>query len=235
MIEILESILGNILLLALHLDSSSVFPPPLGASDEQRLIELMKNGDKRAREKLIEHNLRLVAHIIKKYYSLESENEELISIGTVGLIKAINTFDNSKGVRLATYASRCIDNEILMFFRNQKKSSLDVSLEEPIETDSEGNPLSLIDIIAKDDTIVEDIQMESNIQMMLRFIDEIKNEREKQLIILRYGLDGNEPKTQNEIAAMYGISRSYVSRLETKILKKLKRRFELDSGIKHTY
>lgn len=230
-----ESLLCNILLLALHLDTGSIFPPPLKAEEEKETLRKMKQGDTKAKEKLIEHNLRLVAHIIKKYYSLDSENEELISIGTVGLIKAINTFDETKGVRLATYASRCIDNEILMYFRNQKKTALDVSFDEPIETDSEGNPLTLIDIIAKDDTIVDDIQQETNIDMMLRFVNEIKNDRERELIIMRYGLNGNEPKTQNEIAKMYGISRSYVSRLETKILKKLKKRFEHEADTKHSY
>lgn len=219
------------LLLALHLDNSGIFPPPLNSSDEKKYLELLKKGDQKAKEIIIKHNLRLVAHIIKKYYSQDSQNEELISVGTVGLIKAINTFDNSKGVRLATYASRCIENEILMYFRNQKKSSLDISLDEPIETDSEGNPLSLIDIISMDDTIVNDISLKNNIILLRKYINEMDNEREKKILILRYGLDGNEPKTQNEIAAMYGISRSYVSRLETKILKKLRKRFEHEIGL----
>lgn len=219
------------LLLALHLDNSGIFPPPLNSSDEKKYLDLLKKGDQKAKEIIIKHNLRLVAHIIKKYYSQDSQNEELISVGTVGLIKAINTFDNSKGVRLATYASRCIENEILMYFRNQKKSSLDISLDEPIETDSEGNPLSLIDIISMDDTIVNDISLKNNIILLRKYINEMDNEREKKILILRYGLDGNEPKTQNEIAAMYGISRSYVSRLETKILKKLRKRFEHEIGL----
>ena len=159
----------------------------------------------------------------------------MISVGTVGLIKAINTFDESKGVRLATYASRCIDNEILMHFRSQKKSSLDISFDEPIETDSEGNPLTLMDIIACDDTIVDDIQFDCNVTRAIRYVNEIENRREKEIIIMRYGLDGKEPKTQHEIAEMYGISRSYVSRLETKILKKLRKRFETENDSKHYY
>lgn len=226
-----ESIFCNLLLFALHLDNIGAFPPPLNSSDEKLYINAMKNGDKSAKDKLIEHNLRLVAHIIKKYYSTEPDNEELISVGTVGLIKAINTFDETKGVRLATYASRCIDNEILMYFRNQKKTSLDISLDEPIETDSEGNPLTLIDIISTDDTIVDDLSLKNNIRALIKYINEIGNLREKNLIIMRYGLDGSLPKTQNEIAQIYGISRSYVSRLETKILKRLKRRFEKENGV----
>ena len=185
-------------------------------------------GNNQAKEKLIRHNLRLVAHIIKKYYSIESENEELISVGTVGLIKAINTFNPEKGVRLATYASRCIENEILMYFRNQKKNALDISFDEPIETDSEGNPLTLIDIIAADDDIIDDIITSSSIKKMIKYINELTDKRERDLLIMRYGLDGKEPRTQNYIAEKYGISRSYVSRLETKILKKLKKRFDQD-------
>ncbi len=224
----LEKLLFNILLIALHLDNAGFFPPPLKTEEEKDCINKMISGDKKAKEKLIEHNLRLVAHIIKKYYSQESENEELISVGTVGLIKAINSFDPAKGVRLATYASRCIDNEILMYFRNQKKTSLDISFDEPIETDAEGNPLTLIDIIATDDTIIDDISQSHNIKQMITFINELPDKRERELIIMRYGLDGNEPRTQNSIAEKYGISRSYVSRLETKILKKLRKRFECE-------
>lgn len=225
----LEKLLMNILMLALHIDNPLIFPPPLKSEEEGCLVIKMINGNKDAKEKLIRHNLRLVAHIIKKYYSNEAENEELISVGTVGLIKAINTFDPTKGVKLATYASRCIDNEILMYFRNQKKSSLDISFDEPIETDSEGNPLTLIDIISTDDTIIDDISKKGKIRQMLKYINEIPDQREKELIIMRYGLDGKEPRTQNAIAAKYGISRSYVSRLETKILKKLRKRLESES------
>ncbi len=227
----LEKLLSNLLLLALHLENSGIFPPPLKSAQEQELLQLHLQGDKQAKEKLIRHNLRLVAHIIKKYYSNESENEELISVGTVGLIKAINTFNPEKCVRLATYASRCIENEILMYFRNQKKNSLDISFDEPIETDAEGNPLTLIDIIATDDNIIDDIIISSSIKKMLKYINELSDKRERDLIIMRYGLDGKEPRTQNYIAEKYGISRSYVSRLETKILKKLRRRFEQDQNL----
>ena len=223
---LLDSIIANLLFLALHFENSGAFPPPLKQDKEKIYLTEMKNGNNSAKEELIKHNLRLVTHIMKKYYINESENEELISIGTIGLIKAINSFDMDKGVRLATYASRCIENEILMYFRNKKKSALDISLEEPIETDPEGNPLTLMDIIAIEDTSAEDFDRKTNITKLKKFVSEIKNDREKNIITMRYGLDGNEPLTQNEIAEIYGISRSYVSRLETKIIKNLRRKFE---------
>lgn len=222
----LSFILSKLIVLALHIENTNIFPPPLSTKEENLCLEAVALGDKKAKDRLIKHNLRLVAHIIKKYYSAESENEELISVGTVGLIKAINTFDNSKGVRLATYASRCIENEVLMYFRNQKKTSLDISLDEPIDTDSQGNTLTLNDIIYMDDTILEDLCEKNNVRLLIKFINEIKDNRERSIIIMRYGLDGNMPKTQNEIAEIYGISRSYVSRLETKILKNIRKRFE---------
>ncbi len=216
----------SLLFVALHISQSNLFPPPLPPEKEKELLQLMKNGDEKAKDMLVEHNLRLVAHIIKKYYSANSDNDELISIGTVGLIKAINTFEDGKGTRLATYASRCIENEILMHFRNLRKTALDVSFEEPIETDNEGNPLTLIDIIAKEDTVLEEICLKNNLNKLVRYVNEIDDPREKEIIILRYGLRGEAPLTQNEIAKMYGISRSYVSRIETKTLRKLKKRFD---------
>ncbi|MBE6790966.1 MAG: sigma-70 family RNA polymerase sigma factor [Ruminococcaceae bacterium] len=223
---LLDSLLANILFLALHFETAGAFPPPLKPDVERKLLKEMKNGSNEAKEELIKHNLRLVTHIMKKYYVNENENEELISIGTIGLIKAINSFNMDKGVRLATYASRCIENEILMYFRNKKKSVLDISLDEPIETDSEGNPLTLMDIIAVEDTAVEDFERKNNIIKLKKFVSEIKNEREKRIITMRYGLDGLDPLTQNEIAEIYGISRSYVSRLETKIIKNLRKKFD---------
>lgn len=188
----------------------------------------MKQGDKKAKEKLVKHNLRLVAHIVKKYYTANEDNDELISIGTVGLIKALNSFDGEKGTRLATYAARCIENELLMYFRNQKKTSLDISFEEPIEHDNEGNPLTLMDIIAKDDTILDDVWLDHSIKRLRTFVNELKDKREKDIIIMRYGLNGEKIKTQNEIAEIYGISRSYVSRIETRTLKKLRKKLEND-------
>ncbi len=221
-------IFTQLIFFALHLDNYGVFPAPLKACDEEKYLKLMIEGDKKAKDILVRHNLRLVAHIIKKFNVNENDNEELISVGTLGLIKAVNSFDNSKGVKLATYASRCIENEILMFFRNRKKSALDISLEEPIETDAEGNPLALIDIIATDDNVTEECITKNNVHLLMKFIDEIKNPRERSIIIMRYGLDGKEPKTQNEIAEIFNISRSYVSRLETKTIKSLRKKFDVN-------
>ena len=223
--------MAGLLFAALHIGNGNLFPPPLSSEEEKRLLQKMKEGDEKAKSLLVEHNLRLVAHIIKKYYAANSDNDELISIGTVGLIKAVNSFSEDKGVRLATYASRCIENEILMYFRNQRKTALDVSFDEPIETDNEGNPLTLIDIIAQEDTVLEDICLQNNLKKLIRYVNEIKDPREKEILILRYGLRGQPPKTQNEIAKTYGISRSYVSRIETKSLKKLRKRFETEANL----
>lgn len=217
---------GTLLLLALHLDPAVSFPEPLSPSEEKLCVEKMLNGSKEAKNTLIEKNLRLVAHVIKKYYSADADSDELISVGTVGLIKAINSFDPDKGVRLSTYAARCIDNEILMFFRNKRKTALDISFDEPIETDSEGNPLTLMDIIAEEDSTFDEIWLKNNTVKLYGFIEDIKDERERSILILRYGLNGKKPLTQNQIAEMFGISRSYVSRIETRCLKKLRKRFE---------
>ena len=222
----LKHLLDNIIMLALHLEDRLVFPEPLTKEEEKLYIEKMRNGDKRAKDILIERNLRLVAHVIKKYYSANVEQEELLSIGTLGLIKAILSFDDGKGVKLATYAARCIDNEILMFFRNKKKTSLDVSFEEPIEQDGDGNPLTLMDIISVDDTVLDEINTRNNIKKLHRYLADMEDNREKKILILRYGLDGKKPLTQSEIADIFGISRSYVSRIETKCIKKLRKKFE---------
>ena len=222
----LELLLEKLYIFALHLEETFTFPEPLSKSEEAMYLERMKKGDKKAKDVLIERNLRLVAHIVKKYYATNTESEELLSIGTVGLIKAINSFDPDKGVRLATYAARCIDNEILMFFRNKKKTALDISFEEPIEQDGDGNPLTLMDIVALDDTVLDEICKKKNVKLLYRFVDEIEDPREKSILIMRYGLDGKEPMTQNEIAEIFGISRSYVSRIETKCLKRLRKKFE---------
>jgi RNA polymerase sporulation-specific sigma factor len=168
----------------------------------------------------------LVAHIIKKYYSNSAHQDDLISIGTIGLIKAINTFDVEKGTRLATYAARCVENEILMYFRAQKKTAQDVSVNEPIDTDSEGNPLTLMDIIATEDEIIDDIYKMTMIKKLRGEIKKIDNPRERTIIILRYGLDGNKPLTQLEVSERLNISRSYVSRIEKKVLTRLKKALE---------
>ena len=224
---IIESVLGlvsNLLFFALHLSpTGNSFPPALSAKQEQDCLQRMKRGDVNAKNELIEHNLRLVAHIIKKYYSNSSQQEDLISIGTIGLIKAVNTFDADKGTRLATYAARCIENEILMHFRAQKKSAQDVSMNEPIDTDSEGNPLTLMDIISTEDEIVEDIYRLTMIKKLNAELRKITDEREKTIIILRYGLNGNKPMTQLEVAERLGISRSYVSRIEKRVLSRMKK------------
>ena len=203
----------------LHVTDSDSFPKPLTKKEEEKAIEKMINGDEEAKKLLIERNLRLVAHIIKKYYSNYSEQDDLISIGTIGLIKGVNSFKPEKGTKLATYCARCIDNEILMHFRSNKKISQETSFEDPIDTDSEGNPLTLMDIIAIDDTIVEDIETKNNLIKLARLIKEMPEGREKEILISRYGLDGTPPLTQREIAKHLNISRSYVSRIEKKMLK----------------
>ena len=223
---IFESIFGimsNLLFFALHLSGGSSFPPPLSAKEEYDCLKACRAGDSEAKNKLIEHNLRLVAHIIKKYYSNSAQQEDLISIGTIGLIKAINTFDVDKGTRLATYAARCIENEILMHFRAQKKTAQDISMSEPIDTDSEGNPLTLMDIIATDDEIIEDIYKMTMIKKLNEEIEKITDKREKTIIVLRYGLNGCKPLTQLEVAKKLDISRSYVSRIEKRVLTRLKK------------
>lgn len=219
----------NLICFALHIGSPGFFPKPLSKKEEAEAVEKANNGDIEARNLLIEHNLRLVVHIIKKYYSNYSDQDDLISIGTIGLIKGINSFRPEKGTKLATYAARCIENEILMHFRGVKKTAQDISMSDPIDTDSEGNPLTLADIISTDDTIVDDIDYKFNCAKLKKFIDEIENEREKTIIVLRYGLDGGEPKTQQEVADLLGISRSYVSRIETRVLINLRKRMENES------
>ena len=226
MFEMIKTIIQNLLFFALHLGNTSSFPKPLSAKEERLLLEKYKeNGDNEARGKLIEHNLRLVAHIIKKYYAVTSEQDDLISIGTIGLIKGIDTFDHTKGTRLATYVARCIENEILMHLRAQKKNSVVVSMDDPIETDCEGNPLTLMDVIYEDNTIVEDIDLEDNTRILYSLIEKIDSMREKEIIIKRYGLYGFRPRTQREIAKELGISRSYVSRIEKKIIEDLRNQF----------
>lgn len=223
--EFINLMISNLIYFALHLSGPSSFPKPLSAQNEREYLEKARKGDMQAREKLIEHNLRLVAHIIKKYYASYSEQDDLISIGTIGLIKAVDSFKHEKGTRLATYAARCIENEILMYFRNQRKTAQDVYISEPIDTDSEGNPLTLMDIISVNDTIADDIDLKIKTQRLYEFVSDIPDEREKRIIVKRYGLDGRKPLTQREIAAEEGISRSYVSRIEKKVLHDLRMQF----------
>lgn len=218
----LFGILSGIIFFALHVTAESSFPNPLSAKEEQECFEKMEEGDEKAKTKLIEHNLRLVAHIIKKYYGNSSEQDDLISIGTIGLIKAVSTFNYKKGTRFATYASRCIENEILMYFRNKKKYAQDVSFTEPIDSDKDGNTLSLIDVMADDHSVTEDIEDKLRNENLYKLIGTALSEREKEIIYLRYGLDGRRAYTQREVANRLGISRSYVSRIEKRALEILR-------------
>lgn len=219
-------LMENMLYFALHMDSSTVFPKPLSAKEEEEAFKRMAEGDSSARGKLIEHNLRLVAHVVKKYYTTAADSEELISIGTVGLIKAVNTFNKSKSTRFATYAAKCIDNEVLMFFRSAKKSARDVYLDDPVDTDKDGNSMSLMDIISEDDNMVDKIDTMIKTRQLYGFVESCLDERERQIIRLRYGLYGTMPMTQREVADKLNISRSYVSRIEKKALEKLRDRYE---------
>ena len=213
------------LLYSLQLQTGS-FPKPLTIQEEQHYLELASQGDLEARNILIERNLRLVAHIMKKYYATVSDQEDLISIGTIGLIKGISTFDSSKGTRLATYAARCVENEILMHFRNQRKSSQDVSLSDYIETGADGAPLALMDVVSQDEDLLERVDNRQQLQQLCRAVDTVLTPQERQVVILRYGLGGTEPHRQREVAQVTGISRSYVSRIEKRALQKLRTALE---------
>lgn len=226
MLDFLFSLGSYLYFFILHVCSTGAFPKKLSAEEEKYWIERLKTGDKKAKNKLVEHNLRLVAHIIKKYYSVQSDQDDLVSIGTIGLIKAINTFDPDKNIKLSSYASKCIENEILMHFRNCRKSSQDVSLNESIDTDKDGNPLTLMDVMSVDDDIVETLDLKIKSEKISGYIDEVLDAREKKIIILRYGLNGCKPLTQREVASKLDISRSYVSRIEKKALSLLRKRFD---------
>ena len=214
-------LLLNTLCFPLRLGTTGSFPRPLKAEEEREYLERFAQGDLEARNKLIEHNLRLVSHILKKYYVQASDQDDLISIGTIGLIKGISTFKPDKNVRLATYASRCVENEILMYFRSQRKYQGDVSLSDSIDSDRDGNALSLMDVISVDDDMLENLDTKDSCAKVRRCVESCLSEREAKVITLRYGLDGEVPRTQREIAAQCGISRSYVSRIEKRALEKL--------------
>ena len=215
----------NLLYLLLGIGTNRNFPMPLNRKEELKLFEKAGSGCEESRSLLIEHNLRLVAHIVKKYYSSFSNQDDLISIGSLGLIKAIDSFKPSNGARFATYAAKCIQNEILMFFRAQKKLSYEVSINDTIDIDKNGNPLTYIDIISSDDTIAEDLELKVQTERAIELIKTILDERERQIIIMRYGLAGSPPKTQREVADELEISRSYVSRIEKKALERLRHAF----------
>ena len=213
------------MLYSLRLSSGS-FPKPLSAKEEQEYLEKAAAGDLEARNILIERNLRLVAHIMKKYYAQTSDQEDLISIGTIGLIKAVSTFDAGKGIRLATYAARCVENEILMHFRSQRKGASDVSLSDYIETGKDGTALSLMDVVCQDDDMFDRISSREDVRLLRQYMGEVLDDREQKVLTLRYGLDGKEPLPQREVAQQCNISRSYISRIEKKALEKLRSAFE---------
>ncbi len=225
MLELLSAI-QNFLFFILHVSQAGNFPKALSAAQEREYFAAMKDGDVNAKKALVEHNLRLVVHIAKKYFSPEIEQDDLISIGTIGLIKAVTSFDSDKGTRFATYASRCIDNEILMYFRARKKTASDVSISEPIDTDRDGNALTLIDVIASDENIADNLDLAMKIEKLRGFLS-VLSDREKRIITMRYGLGGAIPLTQREVAAKLKISRSYVSRIEKKALGELREQFDM--------
>ena len=214
--SLLMKIASAVYYFALHVKGAGSFPPPLSAEREAELLEKSRNGDDDARNELIEHNLRLVAHIVKKYYNTGADQDDMISIGTIGLIKAVSTFNADKGIHLATYASRCIENEILMFFRNQKKTAQDVFISDPIDTDKDGNTLTLI---------ADEIDTKIKVEKLRVILPVCLTERERLIIEMRYGLCGREELTQREIAKKLNISRSYVSRIEKSALEKLRKQF----------
>ena len=221
---------ANTLLFTLRLSNGGSFPKPLSAAEEREWLSRLADGDSQARNVLIERNLRLVAHIVKKYYAQSGEQEDLISIGTIGLIKAVSTFKAEKGVRLATYAARCIENEILMYFRGQRKLRNEVSLSDAIDADGDEENLQLLDVVGVADTMLDDLHDRDNALRARALVRDALSEREARIIRLRYGLDGGIPLTQREVAELFGISRSYVSRIETKCLKKLRAGLERGAG-----
>ena len=206
----------------LGISTAQSFPPALSPTEEKECFDMMKRGDEEARQKLILHNLRLVSHIVRKYYSNSKNGEDLVSIGTIGLVKAVDTYNTDNGTRFATYASKCIQNEILMSFRAEKKHSSDVSINETIDVDRDGNPLAYIDVISSDENVTEETELKIMSERALKCIKTVLTLRERQIIVMRYGLCGTQELTQREIAEKLGISRSYVSRIEKSALEKLK-------------
>lgn len=223
MLELILSVLAGFSAAMLSSAGGNNFPPPLSREEEEKYFHLARReGDENARGKLIEHNLRLVAHIVRKYYASSTAEEDLISIGTIGLIKSVDSFNIDNGARFATYAAKCIQNEILMYFRSQKKLSQEVSINETIDTDRDGNPLTYGDIIKCDDTIADDLDTKMKLTKAAEYIMKNLDEREREIIILRYGLGRSKAITQREVADKLGISRSYVSRIEKSALEKIR-------------
>lgn len=222
MFSMILSLFLNAVHFLLGIGTPQSFPPPLGAAEELAAFRAHKQGDLQAREKLILHNLRLVSHIVRKYYGTAKNAEDLVSIGTIGLVKAVDTFDPENGARFATYAAKCIQNEILMHFRSQKKFTQEVSIHETIDVDRDGNPLTYMDVIATEDNVMEETDEKIKQLTVRRLVNTVLDERERQIVTLRYGLSGEEPRTQREVAALLGISRSYVSRIEKAALEALR-------------
>ncbi len=226
MFDLISAIVSKIsFLFILHVTGAGHFPKPLSEAEEKECLEKYRSGDMAAGDRLIEHNLRLVAHIVKKYYATGADPDDLVSIGTIGLIKAIRTFRQDKSIRLSSYASRCIDNEILMYFRSIRKTAKDISINDEIDSDSDGNALTIMDIMAVEDTIADDLDMKIKTENLGRYIKEVLSPREQLIIRMRYGLDGGKPLTQRETASLLKISRSYVSRIEKKALSELRKKY----------
>lgn len=214
MFSAIVSMFSNFIHLILGINTPQSFPPPLPAEKEAEYFRRLEEGDTSARETLILHNLRLVSHIVRKYYASSKNQEDLVSVGVIGLVKAVDSFKILNGARFATYSAKCIQNEILMYFRSQKKLNAEVSLNETIDVDREGNPLTYIDVISCDESITGEVERKINSQRALKYVNTLLDERERQIITLRYGLnDNSEPMTQREVAEILGISRSYVSRI----------------------
>lgn len=209
----------------LGINTPQSYPPPLSAKEEDKLFIEKENGSQKAREKLILHNLRLVSHIVRKYYSTAKYQEDLVSIGTLGLIKAVDSFKRSGGARFATYASKCIQNEILMHFRSQRKLSLEVSLNDVIDVDRDGNPLTYLDVVSSDEVLELDVAKKCMQDKTIKIINRILEPREKQIIFMRFGIGGRKPMTQKRVAEVLGISRSYVSRIEKNAIAKIRNAF----------
>lgn len=221
----LASILIRFISLVLGIEDSDSFPPPLSKSEETELFTKMSEGDFEARDKIIQHNLRLVSHIIRKYYASYEAPDELLSIGSLGLIKAVDSFKPAFGTRFATYGAKCVQNEILMFFRSKKKRGQEISINDQIDVDKDGNPLTYLDIISAPENMESDLDLKIHLEKLREIVDTVLLPREKEIIVLRYGLMGYQPKTQREVARYFGISRSYVSRIEKKALEKMKDAF----------
>ena len=223
----LLAFLNSAVFLVGYISNNTLFPEPLSSEEERKYLELMKNGDEEARNILIERNLRLVAHVCKKYTSTNVDQDDLISIGTIGLIKGINSFNVEKGARLSTYVSRCIDNEILMYLRSTRKLGAEVYLEDTIGKDKDDNTVTLKEVLENNEKNIEDeVDLKFKVKRLYEKIKEVLKDREKTIIELRFGLNGDKPKTQKQIAKMMGISRSYVSRIETKAIGKLAKEFK---------